>query len=277
MSSVLLATCRALPTGGEESLLTDLLAQFGVDAAWASWDDPEVDWRGADLVAVRTTWDYIDRLEEFVGWTGRVAARTRLVNPADVIAWNTDKRYLVELPAMGLPVVPTEVAAEHEQLAELLRGRGSAVVKPAVGASGLGLTVWRPGDAVPQVPAPVVVQPVVQSVRTRGEVSVFVLGGSAVSQVGKRPGAGEVRVHEEYGGASVLEPLDDEAAALAVRAMAAVGERFGAELPYGRVDLLQLAGGWVVGELELTEPSLYLHVAPSNAPAYVEALVKLLG
>jgi hypothetical protein len=38
-----------------------------------------------------------------------------------------------------------------------------------------------------------VVQPLVDSVRTVGEVSVFVIGGRAVSRVDKHPDAGEVR------------------------------------------------------------------------------------
>ena len=53
---VLLATFCLMPEGEPGgSLLVDALAERGVEAAWATWDDPAVDWAGADLVAVRAT------------------------------------------------------------------------------------------------------------------------------------------------------------------------------------------------------------------------------
>src|SRR3954469_21100251 len=91
--------------GGE--LLVAALGRHGIDASWACWDDPEVDWAGAELVAVRSTWDYHRRCPEFLAWARSVGARTRLLNGADVFAWNADKRYLTDLG--DLPVVPTSV------------------------------------------------------------------------------------------------------------------------------------------------------------------------
>ena len=146
------------------------------------------------------------------------------------------------------------------------------MVKPRVGASGIGVVVvdragttppgWRRG--------PWVVQPLVESVRTVGETSVFVFGGRAASQVDKRPGGDEVRVHEEYGGSSVAVPLDPERAALAEHAVAAVGERFGRAPAYARIDVMRWEDAWVVSELELIEPGLYLDVDPTPAEPFAD-------
>src|SRR4051794_35612026 len=87
--------------------LVAALAELGIDAAWACWDDPAVDWAAADLVAVRSTWDYQRRLPEFLAWAGAVTSETVLLNGADVFAWNADKSYLTDLGE--LPVVPTVV------------------------------------------------------------------------------------------------------------------------------------------------------------------------
>ena len=277
MTFVWLATSSEYPTGGEEDVLPALFADVGIDAQWAQWDDDDVDWARADLVAVRTTWDYTQRLDDFLAWADRVAGLTRLVNPPEVIRWNTDKRYLLQLPELGLAPVPTVVATGTDELAGVLAGRASAVVKPAVGVGGFGLELWTAGDPVPQVATPVVVQPVVDSVRTRGEVSVFVMGGVAVAQVGKRPVAGELRVHEHFGGTSSPEVMDAALAALAERAVLAVGDLFSTQLPYGRVDVVEHDGGWLVSELELTEPSLYVAVDPAIAAAYVNAIAGLAG
>ena len=271
---VWLATCADWPTGGDEIVLVDLFAEYGVTAEWARWDDPDVDWHAADLVAIRTTWDYTERLEDYLAWTERVAAGTTLVNPPAVVRWNTHKGYLAELASGGLPVVPTAVVADEAGLRDSLASYEVAVVKPAVAVAGNGLVVWRRGDALPVVDETLVVQPLVESVRS--EVSVYVMGGGAVAQVGKLPATGEVRVHEHRGGTYTLEPLEPETVALAEQAVSTVGERFGLSLTYARVDLLELGDGYVVSEVEVTEPSLYVAVEPRIATAFVHAVVDRL-
>ena len=209
---VLLATFSLLPDGepGGE-LLTAALAERGVDSAWARWDDPDVDWAAAELVAVRSTWDYHRRLAEFLAWAREVESRTCVLNGADLFAWNSDKAYLVGLGEV-LPCVPTELLDDRSLvsgLAEAAEKWGTSVIKPRVGANGIGvIVVDGPEDERLQMlaAAPWVVQPLVESVRQVGETSVYVFGGRAVSQVDKRPGRDEVRVHEEYGGSSVPGP-----------------------------------------------------------------------
>ena len=118
------------------------------------------------------------------------------------------------------------------------------------------------------------VQPLVESVRTEGETSVFVLDGSPVSQVDKLPAGDEIRVHEHFGGASRPVDLREEYVDLALTAMAAVA-RGGRPLDYGRVDMLRLDDGTLaVSELELIEPGLYLDVLPANAEPFAELVLR---
>ena len=68
---IVLAGCPALPAGdGDDDGLVAALRQHGLHARWLSWDDPET--TVADLVIPRATWDYIDRLDDFLTWTRRV-------------------------------------------------------------------------------------------------------------------------------------------------------------------------------------------------------------
>ncbi|HCB07961.1 MAG TPA: hypothetical protein PLZ93_20505 [Nocardioides sp.] len=283
MPRVLLATFNLMPAGEPGGdLLTAALTECGIDSAWAEWDDPEVDWGAADLVAVRSTWDYHRRTAGFLGWAREVEAQTTLLNGAELFAWNADKAYLVEL-AEQLPCVPTALLDDRtlvSGLPEAIDRWGPSVIKPRVGASGLGVVVVRDlADERLQLlaPAPWVVQPLVESVRTVGETSIYVFGGAAVSQVDKLPGGDEVRVHEVYGGRSVPVPLDPERAALAQEAVAAVG-RLGHRLPaYARVDVMRWQDAWVVSELELIEPGLYLDVDPRAAAPFAELVAAALG
>jgi glutathione synthase/RimK-type ligase-like ATP-grasp enzyme len=287
---VLLVTSSTWPAGepGAPALDSALTAR-GLDARWVCWDDPAADWAVADLVAVRSTWDYMRRHGDFLAWARHVAGRTRMLNGPGVFAWNVDKAYLTGLQAV-VPVVPTRVAATVEELAAGVHEFGVAVVKPRVGAAGAGvLVVDDPGDPRlgtevkdhPELPAgrgPWVVQPLVGSVRTEGESSVFVLDGEAVSQVDKLPAGGEIRVHEHFGGSSRPVPLREEAAELALAATAAAARVLGGPLDYGRVDMMRLADGTLaVSELEVTEPGLYLDVLPGNAEPFADLVVDRLG
>lgn len=285
MTRLILATFQLLPAGetGGDALIGALAAR-GIDAEWAVWDDPSVDWSAADLVAVRSTWDYYRRAPEFLAWARAVEKETPLLNGADVFAWNADKAYLRELAAADLPVVPTELADDATLvpvLADTTGRWGSVVVKPRTGAGGVGVCVVdsvSDGRLEGLVAAPWVVQPLVASVRTHGETSVYVFrggsGGRAAAQVDKLPAdaGSEIRVHELYGGRSRPVPLDPDAAAVAERAVVVAEGITGGSLTYGRVDLLRYDGRLVVSELELIEPGLYLDVDPANAERFAAAV-----
>nr|MDQ2836013.1 hypothetical protein [Actinomycetota bacterium] len=101
---IAIATCDQLPDGDpDDQLLITALLELGLRASLLAWSAPEVDWTAFDATMLRSTWDYTVRRTEFLAWADRVP---RLHNPAAVIHANSDKRYLAELAAAGLPVVP---------------------------------------------------------------------------------------------------------------------------------------------------------------------------
>jgi glutathione synthase/RimK-type ligase-like ATP-grasp enzyme len=270
--TVLLATWSGMPDGEEwagTDYLLPAMVERGLDARWHIWDDPDVDW-SQGLVAVRSTWDYEQRRGEFLDWARSLPW---VLNSAAVFEWNTDKAYLPQLAEAGVSVVPTVVVERTEDLLPAVAAFGPSVVKPCVGAGGRGVVVLDgTSDVEPEFGnGPWVVQPLVESVRTEGETSVFVLDGEVVSQAQKRPAPGELRVHERYGGTTVETPISDEAAELARRTVVAAEAILGERLDYARVDQMRLAGGILgVSELEVTEPGLYLEVIPGNAGAFAD-------
>ena len=286
MTRVLLATFALMPEGEPDGhLLLPALAARGIDAEWVRWDDAAVDWSAADLVAVRATYDYQRRYPEFLAWARATEKVTRVLNGAEVFAWNADKAYLTELAA-DVDVVPTELLDDATLVAGLQAAVdrwGASVIKPRIGAGGVGVVI---ADSIEDErlvnlsPAPWIVQPLVESVRTTGETSVYVFGGSfggrAVSQVDKRAVGDEIRVHEYHGGQSRRAELGPEQAAVAEAAVRAATARLDTDLAYARVDMMVHDGRGSVSELELIEPGLYLDIDPANAERFADLVASLV-
>lgn len=247
-----------------------------------AWEDESVDWAGYDAVILRSTWNYIDHLEDFLAWAARVDAATMLVNPLSVIRWNTDKRYLAELDAAGFAVVPTSYVPPGEAVpAGALAG--SIVVKPTVGAGSKGASLFR--DDVEAALAHVatlhsggktaMIQPYLDKVDSQGETALVYIGGEFSHAARKAPILSRAMewstglyADEEIAPASATAQERELADAI-VAALPDLVDG-GSDIAYARVDLLPTSQGPVVLELELTEPSLFLTVddaAPQRAAA----------
>ena len=267
-------------------------AAAGLALDHAVWSDPTVPWHAYDLVVVRSTWDYLDHLEAYRTWLDRVGRLGTLHNPAPVIAWNLDKRYLVALAEAGVPVIPTRVCHDAADVAGALAELdGEVVVKPAVSAGSRLTGRFAAGDgAAADLAARIVaegrtvlVQPAVPSVATDGEVSTLLFAGAVSHSVRKGPllalGGGLV-------GGAYTERLTPEVLTPARRAVVAgaadavgplVAERFGVTEPllYARIDVVTLADGQeVVLEVELAEPSFFLDMAPAAAARFAGAVAR---
>ena len=269
--------------GGVDAGLAEALGGFGFTTALPSWDDPDVDWAAFDLVVLRTPWDAVYTPDAFVAWSRKCSAVCPVWNGPEVVAWNIHKRYLLELEAAGVPIVPTllcEAGSTMSLRSQMGRLRSEqVVVKPAVDAGGERLMAVTQAD----IPAgeqhlaellatgDVLIQPFLSSVLTAGELSLVALNGDIRYAVRKRPAAGEVRIHPEYGGLVEQVPLTTELRHLASQALAVV--KF--DWMYARVDLLPADdGSWVVGELEMIEPDLYLRFVPGSAAQVAAAIVE---
>ena len=300
MKSIALVTARAaLPLDEDMPPLLLALRDQDVQVDTPCWDDPDVDWSRYDVAAIRSTWDYAERLDEFLDWAERCAEQTHLVNPPPVLRWNTDKHYLVHLSHAGVPVVPTrfvEPGADAElELARFLAGGAGAVsvgecgvvgefvVKPSVGAGSRDAARYRraeqarAGAHVARLLADgrsVMLQPYLGRVDQRGETAVIYIGGRYSHAIRKGPllRLDEGLVQGLFAPEHITPREPDEAElAVADTAFRACGPD---EPLYARIDLVHDDRGRpVVLELELTEPSLFFLHAPDAAGRYADALL----
>ena len=277
---VALVTSAALPDLTEDDrLLVPALARVGVRAEPAVWDAPGVAWDAFDAAVVRSPWDYFLRADAFRAWIdARDRRGPRLVNAAETLRWNLDKRYLGELERAGIPVVPTVYVARGEPADIAARARVAGwtdlVVKPAVSGSAYRTIRVAAGDAEGEATARAIlrdgaalIQPYMPEI-VDGELSFVVVDGELSHVVRKRPRPGDFRVQSELGGTIERVVADP---ALAAQARACVAAAPGRPT-YARVDGIVRAGRFVVMELEVLEPALYLAHDP-EAPDRLAAAI----
>lgn len=260
MRRVALATCAGTDVDPDAPILLDALARAGVAGALCVWDDASIDWDAYDLVVVRSTWDYAGQRARFLRWARSLA---RVVNPYDVLEYSSDKRYLVDLAARGVPVVASEF---FDVGAEPVFPGGDFVVKPCVGAGSMDAERYR-GDEHAAARShvarlhgagrDVLIQPYIDSVDDIGEHALIFIDGAFSHAMTK---AAMLNVTALDRNAlfrrEQLSRATPEPEALAL-AHAALARRF-EDLLYARVDLVATPTGWALMELELVEPSLFL-------------------
>ncbi len=283
-----LALATAIAAYGLDEDLTPLREACdaaGIDVSVVAWDDPTVSWSRFDAVLLRSTWDYIDRLPEFLAWCDRTALATTLWNGPDVVRWNTDKRYLGELAAKGVPVIESHFIAPGDDPSNF-PDLAEYVVKPTVGAGSRDAQRYLREDR-PAAEAHVrrlldagrhvMVQPYLRAVDEQGETALLFFGGRFSHAIRKAPllkrGEGPTRAlfKEEH-----IQPRAPSEAEHAVARQVLAALPFG-PLVYARVDLLPSDTGPQLLELELTEPSVFLPYGEGAAARYASVLWDHLG
>jgi glutathione synthase/RimK-type ligase-like ATP-grasp enzyme len=199
----------------------------------------------------------------------------KFINPIPTLRWNTDKDYLIDLAAVGIPTVPTvEIhgltpATLAQARAEL--GTKLVVVKPSISAGAMRTYRLSPEDAIPfdVYDKEMLVQPLMPSVTQEGEYSLLWFGGHYSHAILKKPANGDFRVQPQFGGLETgVEPPAD-AVILAEATLAACPF----PVSYARVDMLRdTHGNFTLMELELIEPALFLHHAADKGAAFAASI-----
>src|SRR5262245_3850716 len=282
MPSVAFATYRDAPAMTDDDRLASVsLRRLGIEVDAAAWDADDVEWNRFDLVVIRSTWNYHLEPERYGRWIRSFLSRSgRLWNPPGIVLGTIDKRYLMALAREGVDVVPTAYAraGDGEPLRAILERHGwdEVVVKPAISASARG--TWRSSRATAEpdqarfaaqrLARDVLVQPYCPEIASRGEWSLIFFDGPYSHAVLKTPAPGDFRVQRHFGGSSVAAApgprLVDQASA--------VLPKLGGPLLYARVDGIERDGRFLVMEVEVNEPHLFLSFS-EDAPARFAAAI----
>lgn len=293
-SIALVTTAEARPLDDDLGPLTRALEAQGAAVAWCNWEDPAIDWSAYDLAVLRSPWNYTQRYAEFCAWAARAAEATRLLNPLQVIQWNTDKHYLADLERVGIPIVPsvfvvpgTDPGVAFDAILTRWPEAMDLVAKPTIGAGSRGAGRFQRHDralAVEHIRGlltaghTVLAQPYLDRVDDSGETSLIYLGGEFSHAIRKgallRRNEGPTRALFAAEHIMPREPTTAERAC-ADRVIGSLP--YGRDLAYARVDLLAAADGSPrLLELELAEPSLFFDHGPGSAERFAQVLLRRL-
>jgi len=248
-----------------------------------NWDDASLDWSQFAIAVLRSTWDYYARLDEFVAWVDRVSAQTTLCNPAEIVRWNVDKRYLQEMSEQGIPVMATTFVSQLIDITQELIAQ-DVIIKPVVSA-GSNNTARHRNDAVAaraqldhilSNAGVAMVQPYSPTIDSVGETGLVYLGGKFSHAFGKDAVFGEAE--QVHNGVHVQEVITARTAnpnehLLGDSVRKFLKSRCGVTPLYARIDMVtNIDGVPEIMEVELTEPSLYLHLDAESPERAATAL-----
>ncbi len=270
----------------EESLILSHLKEAGIAAKRIAWSDPSVDWNEVRCAVFRSTWDYFDRFQEFAKWLEDVKDKTTLINSAEILEWNLDKKYMADLEKNGINIVPshfvekgnhTSLDAIYDQL-----NCDQAVIKPTISAAGEN-TYKIARQQIPDFKArftelvatrTMMVQPFQEEIMNSGEISLMVIDGKYTHAIQKKAKAGEFRVQDDHGG-KVLPyfACEDE-----IRFAEFAVQHCGYKPLYARVDMVRDNNGeHAIMELELIEPELFLRFDTTAAKKLSQGIISILN
>lgn len=289
---VALVTAAEIPGGitPSDALFRDVLTDRGAIVETPLWNDDDVDWLSYSAIVIRSTWDYAQHHDAWQAWlTARENEGAAVWNPTDLMRWNSHKSYLVDLLAGGTPIVPTALLRPGRTMpvAALCTRRNwdEIVVKPVVGAGGVDTNRFDGQDPAAQAAVDALleqggalVQPFMPAIVGHGpldgEWSVVYFDGRYSHAVKKTAKAGEFRIQEDHGGTTVL--ADDVGGLPDVVRTAAdkIMRELLSPTLYARVDGVVHDGAFLLMELELVEPDVYLtHAGPDAVRRFADALM----
>jgi glutathione synthase/RimK-type ligase-like ATP-grasp enzyme len=258
------------------------MADLGWRVDCVPWRDPSTDWNDYDAVYICTPWDYPEDPELFMQVLETIDASSAvLINSLPLARWTLAKTYLRDLAERGGNVVPSLWFDDFD--AGQIPGWFDAldsdriVIKPSVGANAQDtfvLTTTVSEELAGQLRQTFTgraffVQPFMVNVQAEGEYSLFFFDGEFSHAILKTPAQGDFRSQEEHGADIRSIKATAELVAAAEQILTLVTP----SPTYVRVDLVRdNTDNYLLMELELIEPSLYLRTDEASAIRFARAI-----
>ena len=251
---------------GQFNQLAMAFDELGAKLHPGYWEDTGIDWAQFDIISPLMAWNYPQNLARFLSCLDEIkAANVRLANPQEIIRDNFDKSYLHRLFENGAAVPPTlnidinDEASIYGAFEDF--NCDEIIIKPRVGGGAWRQARLKRGEKLPTKdllpPDFALIQPFIPSVCSQGELSMLFMGNEFSHALMKTPKSGDYRSQTKFGAREInIEPPKE-----AIWAAQEILETYDPQntLSYARVDMVEGENGnWLLMEIELIEPYLYL-------------------
>jgi hypothetical protein len=269
----------------EDEILVKFLRSKGLDVTLKIWTDTEVNWPSYQLAILKSPWDYFDKIQVFYQWlTNLEKLQVRLLNPYSIVRWNSDKHYLDDIARAGLPVIASQFiekghSPELVSYFEILQTE-KLIVKPCISGGAkhtFPVTFNNVNEKTNLLHELLqhesfIVQPFMPQIQSQGEWSFIFFNGMFSHSLLKKAKPGDFRV-QHYLGGSIHTPYPPS---YLLETASAYIDKFASNCLYARVDGVEKDNQFLLMELELIEPFLFLFTNPESYTNYYNALVQLL-
>ena len=258
-----------------DHLLIKPMKKKGWDCIMVPWDDRNVSWDSFDLAIIRSTWDYQNRLEDFIKVLQKINQSTCILqNSLELVEWNMDKSYLFDLFEKNIEIVPSLLHKNYKESYIMdsftLFSEDQLVIKPTISANAddtyvinkKNLSLMSASLEKKFSNKSYIIQPYIENIRKEGEYSLIFLGEEHSHTLLKTPKKGDFRVQEEHGGTlQLINETEERILKTAKKVMKSLPF----ESLYARVDLVRKDNSFLLMEVEVIEPSLYFNIALKSA------------
>jgi len=253
-----------------------------INLSFPNWQDKDIKWNDFDAAVIRSTWNYVPFRDEFVSWSKKVERETKLYNSSEIIKWNTDKKYLLELDKNGIPIIPTKFCSDlneaDKHIAWAFEQSDAIAIKPSIGAgarlAGRATSINEAQIVLKNIfdnNRIAMIQPYVESVDLEGEKAVVVIDGK-LSHVANKVPALTQGGHGDGAGLAKIDSKIEEIFEIVKSKL-----KYWNDLLYARIDVVELDGSYVLMELELTEPWLFMKYRPESSLDLLNAILKRIN
>lgn len=257
------------------------MEELGWQVEAVPWRSETPDWNHFDAVYIGVPWDYPEDPEHFLSVLDSIdRSSALLVNDLALVHWGLPKTYLRDLEKNGAAIVPSiwydDMKAEILDEAFAAHGCDKIIVKPVVSTNATDTILLDREQATSRMDElrarfhnrPFVVQPFIENIQTEGEFSLFYFSRRFSHAIRKIPKSADFRVQEEYG--ADIVSVEPEAELL--RTADSVMQLVDPTPAYARADFVRGPDGrFLVMELELIEPSMYLRMDPGAPQRFATA------
>ncbi|AWG24848.1 ATP-grasp domain-containing protein [Flavobacterium kingsejongi] len=269
----------------EDNRLLNFLIKKGLTIEKVIWNDPAADWKKYDLALLKSPWDYFDYIHDFYQWLEMLESNNiRLLNPSAVLKWNADKHYLQDIQSAGLPIteshfIPKGTAVLLHYYFKLFNAN-AFIIKPCISGGSKNTYKVTPKNAT-ELNSKIktlltledfIIQPFLPEIEKEGEWSFVFFNGKFSHALIKKAKQNDFRVQPAFGG--TIHPQTPSSKLL--KDTQRYIDQFAPNCLYARVDGVLVDNTFILMELELIEPFLFLNTHPENYEHYYQALAELI-